>query len=139
MIPAKRPCVFLGRIGAVGENTAIEFLKRKGFQILDRNFRTPYGEIDIVALSPSRMMTRETTQKTEITFVEVKMRTSSTFGTPEESMTCRKISRLEKAIKIYLQKKYWIKNWRIDFIGITLDKKGRILHIEHTIDIEGRM
>lgn len=138
MTSAKRPCVFLGKIGTIGENAAIEFLKRKGFKILDRNFRTPYGEIDIVASTLSQP-TNKTLQKTEIIFVEVKMRTSVTFGTPEESMTCRKISRLEKAIKIYLQKKYWIKNWRMDFIGIMLDKKGRILHIEHTIDVEGRM
>lgn len=138
MKSAKRPCVFLGKTGTIGEDTAIEFLKRKGFQILDRNFRTPYGEIDIVASTLSQP-TNKILQETEIIFIEVKMRTSSTFGTPEESMTCRKISRLEKAIKIYLQKKYWIKNWRMDFVGITLDKRGEILHIEHTVDIEGKM
>ena len=62
-------------IGDRGEAAAIRFLEKKGYRILDKNYRCKSGEIDIVARD-----------KDNIAFVEVKTRTSVEFGLPEESL-----------------------------------------------------
>ena len=65
-----------GRLGEIGEEIAAQFLIKKGYRILDRNWRIKEGEIDIVALSP----------ESDIIFIEVKSRTSAAFGDPLESI-----------------------------------------------------
>jgi len=74
-------------IGQTGEEKAINYLKKNGYDILDRNFRTKYGEIDIIAKN-----------KNEIVFIEVKTRTSvnSLFGPAEFSIDSAKQQKLTK-------------------------------------------
>jgi len=76
--------------GKYGENLAIEYLKRHGYKIIDRNFRIRGGEIDIIAL-----------EKSTLVFIEVKTRTSLRFGYPQEAVTKSKIYFLERAAKFY--------------------------------------
>lgn len=118
-------------IGRRGEDIACLLLAESGFVILERNFRTKFGELDIVAL-------REKTEyEPPITvFVEVKTRTSSVFGTPEEAFDCRKRLRFERAALCYLADHSEVRDWRIDFIGITLDRSGRMIYREHVRDVE---
>ncbi len=79
--------------GIEGEDEACRFLKKKGYRIIDRNFRTRFGEIDIIAKE------REFT-----VFVEVKLRNSSFYGLPEESVDFRKQKKIIKSAEFYLQK-----------------------------------
>lgn len=77
--------------GKRGEAAAIRFLKKRGYSILDTNYRCRSGEIDIVAR-----------EKDNIVFVEVKTRTSIEFGLPEESLSTRKMTHLTKVALTYL-------------------------------------
>ena len=94
------------RIGKWGEDTAAEYLTQHGYEIIARNIRTPYGEIDIVAR-----------QGDIIIFVEVKTRTSNKMGLPEESITPRKREHMLAAADHYSAENE-IDHWQIDVIAI---------------------
>jgi len=94
------------RIGKWGEDTAAEYLTEHGYEIVSRNVRTPYGEIDIIA------------KQTDTTiFVEVKTRTSNKMGLPEESITPRKREHMLAAADYYATE-HEIDHWQIDVIAI---------------------
>lgn len=102
------------RLGAYGENLAGAFLIRRGYQIIDKNFRTNFGEIDLIAFKGD-----------ELLFVEVKTRTASNFGYPELAVDWRKIKHLIKAAKIYLSLKNYDNFWRLDIISVEIDKQNK--------------
>lgn len=81
-------------LGKIGEEKAIEFLKKNGYKIIDRNFRTKIGEIDIICK-----------KKREIVFIEVKTRSSDDFGLPEEAVNEKKLKRMEKVAYLYMELK----------------------------------
>jgi len=94
------------RIGKWGEDVATEYLAQKGYELITRNARTPYGEIDIIV------------KQGDITiFVEVKTRTSNTMGLPEESITPRKREHMLAAADHYAAE-HEIDHWQIDVIAI---------------------
>ena len=94
------------RVGKWGEETAVDYLKQKGYEIVGQNIRTPYGEIDIVA------------KQGDITlFVEVKTRTSNKMGLPEESITARKREHMIACAEHYAAE-HEIDHWQIDVISI---------------------
>ena len=94
------------RIGKWGEEVAAEYLAGRGYEILARNARTPYGEIDIVAK-----------QGEIVIFVEVKTRTSNKMGLPEESINTRKRQHMLSAAEHYTAE-HEIDHWQIDVISI---------------------
>lgn len=107
--------------GEIGEKIAQKFLKKKGFRILETNFRCKEGEIDIIA------------EKNKcIVFTEVRSKTTINFGTPEESVTKVKRNHLINAALRYLNlhSKLGLA-WRIDFIAVELTVQGKISRIEH--------
>ena len=108
-------------IGERGEAAAIRFLEKKGYRILDKNYRCKSGEIDIVARD-----------KDSIAFVEVKTRTSIEFGLPEESLSWRKKVHLTKVALNYLSHRS-IKgvNCRFDVVSVLM--KGENNHSIHLI------
>ena len=113
--------------GNLGEFLAQDFLKKKGYRILETNFRCHSGEIDIIAL-----------QRNTLVFAEVRCKTNSRFGSPEESITYTKMEHLKAAALYYLQNhgKYF-DSWRIDLVAIELDadyKLKRINQIENAIE-----
>jgi len=108
-------------LGTKGEDLAVEFLKRKGYRIISRNFRTPFGEIDIIA-----------EDKRTIVFVEVKTRADSTFGRPFEAVDYRKRERLRKVALFYLKHSGKDSPSRFDVLSIELD--GGRNRVEHIID-----
>ena len=112
--------------GALGEKLAKDFLKKKGYRILETNCRYPEGEIDIVAR-----------QKDFLVFVEVRTRKSLKFGTPEESITNIKRERMRQAAARYLQAHDNLPQfWRIDVVAIEMDNVGkpvRMAHIENAV------
>ncbi len=80
-------------LGQYGENTAAHFLERRGYQILESNYRTRFGEIDIIAK-----------EKDVICFVEVKTRTTPSHGNAFESVTPQKQKKLVRLALGYLEK-----------------------------------
>ncbi len=115
-------------IGALGEKIAEKFLRSRGFRILDKNFSAPFGEIDLVAKKENC-----------IVFVEVKTKTNAAFGEPLEAITKKKQRHILKNCQFYLKRHNLVDNsWRIDAIGIELDrdKEVRILrHVENAIEL----
>lgn len=80
------------RLGERGEDAAVAFLERAGMTVVERNWRSQAGEIDVVALDGE-----------ELVLVEVKTRRTRAKGTPEESVTPAKRRRYAKLAAAYLQ------------------------------------
>jgi putative endonuclease len=110
------------RVGKWGEQAAADFLAERGYEIVARNLRTPYGEIDLI------------TQKDGFTiFVEVKARTSKVFGPPEVAVTPRKQGHMLACAEHYAQQNE-IDHWQIDVIAIEeIAGKVEITHFENAI------
>lgn len=107
-------------LGGLGERLAADFLKKQGCQIIETNYRCPEGEIDIVAEKGDCLV-----------FVEVRARKSTSFGTPEESLTRAKKERLKNSGLHYLATHpHSLPQWRIDFVAIELDRQGRVSRME---------
>ena len=106
--------------GAIGEKLARDFLKKKGYSILETNYRCREGEIDIVAR-----------QKDCLVFIEVRTKSNLEFGSPEESITATKIRHLERAAQHYCQNSNKSPDsWRIDFVAVELDLNHKLKRIE---------
>lgn len=107
-------------IGKLGEEISTSYLKQKGFLILEKNFHSRFGEIDIIAKKDSTLV-----------FVEVKARSSSVFGTPAESVTSQKLKKLIKTANYYcLLHKNSSEDIRFDVLEVFLPEE-RINHIEN--------
>ena len=111
------------KIGEWGENEASDFLSNIGYEIIDRNVRTPRGEIDILAKSD------------EVTiFVEVRTLTSNRIAHLEETSTRQKQSHMKAAVEDYIQ---WqgIDQWQIDAIAVEgkPGSKPLITHFENVL------
>ncbi|AKM78966.1 TPA: YraN family protein [Candidatus Beckwithbacteria bacterium] len=105
--------------GKQGENLAVKFLQEKGYRILERNFRTRFGEVDIVAKDGQALV-----------FVEVKTKSSDSFGEPWEMVDERKLEQVKKMAQVYLQSKNYNQQsmrLRIDVVGVWLDS-GKLKH-----------
>lgn len=111
--------------GTTGEQLAGVYLQSKGFQILAQQYRTRFGEIDLICQDGD-----------EVVFVEVKTRRSDQYGYPEAAVTPEKIGKMMKVISAY-RSRYQLEEipWRIDVIAIVYASKDPdILHIAN-IDI----
>jgi putative endonuclease len=111
-------------LGAVGEQAAEHYLGEHGFVILERNVRTKYGEIDIIGMDGS-----------ELVFIEVKARTNTAYGFPEESINPGKRQHMIDSAQDYLCEHEEIDcDWRMDVIAIQYSKgnsKPVIRHFEN--------
>ncbi len=106
--------------GIRGEKLAQGFLKKRGYRILETNYRCPEGEIDIVAKD-----------KDSLVFIEVRTKTSLEFGSPEESITLTKKERLRTTASRYRQTHNDLPlSWRIDVVAVELNQQGKLLRIE---------
>jgi putative endonuclease len=107
-------------LGKEGEALALEYLKGKGYQILELNYRHHRDEADIIAMHGP-----------EIVFVEVKTRVNRYAGNPEEAVTPAKQKRLVKLADAYIQEKDIDAEARFDIIGIIINQNAQeIKHIE---------
>ena len=106
--------------GILGEKLAQKFLKKRGYRIVETNYRCPEGEIDIVAK-----------HKDYLVFIEVRTKKSREFGSPEESITPAKKERMKAAAAYYQQMHNDLPQlWRIDVVAIELNQKGKPSRIE---------
>ena len=111
-------------IGNIGEDMASAFLRKKKYGILARNYNTRQGEIDIIARKNDK-----------ISFVEVKSRTSKTFGSAAEAVTWKKRQHIMQAAIIYLQaERPGYKSYGFDVIEVYLTKEGELEKINHIED-----
>ena len=94
--------------GALGEELAIEYLKKKKYKILERNYKNKIGEVDIIARD-----------KRCVVFVEVKARSSNAFGLPCEAVDTRKQNKIRLVAMSYIkQKKLEEGNFRFDVLQV---------------------
>ena len=111
--------------GQWGEETAAHYLEGKGYTILERNFHTAHGEIDIIA-----------TKEETLVFVEVKTRSSHAFAYPEASVTRRKQAAMLFAAEEYIQAHSEnAESWQFDILAIErrTGEKPEIVHFENVI------
>ena len=109
------------KIGDIGENIACEFLVKRGFRVIDRNYLKKWGEIDVIAEKQGILH-----------FVEVKSVACATSDTyrPEENMHPGKLKRLSRVIQTYLMSKRVDKDWQLDLVTVKIDMDKRIGHCE---------
>jgi putative endonuclease len=112
------------RLGALGEQLAAEHLERQGFQIVERNYRTRWGELDIVAFDGHTLA-----------FCEVKTRRLQPgSGSPFDALRSHKRSQVRKMSGSWLierDDRPYAPVIRFDAIGVTFDLSGRFVGIEH--------
>ncbi len=108
------------RFGDFGERVAASHLEAKGYRILERNWSTREGEIDLIASRGS-----------DIVFVEVRSRQGRDLGPPEESITGRKAAHTRAAVAAYVQQHPEAPpNQRVDVVVLELDHRGRVMRVE---------
>lgn len=109
--------------GNQGEEMAVKFLKDKGYQIIDQNHSTKFGELDIIARKNNILI-----------FVEVKFKQTEDFGTPEEMIGINKLNQVRRTAEMYLlTNPDIVKNYdryQIDAVCI-VEETGRISHHEN--------
>ena len=102
-------------LGAQAERRAEAYLRGRGFEILERNYRAPCGELDLVAREGKILV-----------FVEVRSRASDAFGGAQESIGAAKRKRWVKTARLYLEKIRWEGEVRFDVVAFN---DGRLTHI----------
>lgn len=106
-------------LGRTGERLAAEKLISCGYQILERNFRCRYGEIDLVAEDGQ-----------DLVFVEVKTRRGDAYGRPEEAVTLRKQRKILEVASYYLSlHECFERSWRVDVVAVQLSVSGKLEEI----------
>ena len=107
--------------GGFGEEVAAKYLRSRNYSIIEKNFRTPFGEIDLIAERDGCVV-----------FLEVKTRISDHFGPPLSAITWAKKKRIIRNCQYYLKlKKILWGPCRIDVMGIKLDREFRIELIQY--------
>jgi putative endonuclease len=101
----------IGKRGKIAEDFAANLLLSKGYKILERNFRSKFGEIDIIAKEGGSLV-----------FVEVKARWSKNFGSPEDAVTPQKLYKIQKTAEYFslLHKGLPVKE-RIEVVALEIE------------------
>lgn len=119
-------------VAVEGEELATQFLRKKGYKIIERNFRKRYGEIDIIALDEST----GTGLNQTLVFIEVKTKSNFNYGQPFESITPWKLRSVIKTAQFYKMIHPKLPDrMRIDAISVKLFGRGRPDFIEHIQNI----
>ena len=105
--------------GRCGEDAAAAFLKKKGYKIVEQNYRNKIGEIDIIAKN-----------KENLVFVEVKTRKSEKFGTPAEAVTYYKKQKIVNTAKWYLSYNPTELNIRFDVVEVYGSFDGTVFNLD---------
>ena len=115
------------QLGKSGEEFAVGLLKQNGYKIIARNYKTKLGEIDIIA-----------SDKDTICFIEVKLRSSDRFGTPQEAVLAKKQRQISRASLLYLKDNDLLnKKARFDVVAIIYSKSKPILNlIKNAFDLD---
>jgi putative endonuclease len=106
--------------GKLGEEIAKGYLIKKGYKIIEQNFKTKYGEIDLICLKAK-----------ELVVVEVRTKVGDYFGSPEESLTKKKLRKLWLNARNYAAKIKWQGEIKIDAVCIVLDSDKSLKSINY--------
>jgi len=101
------------KLGAYGESLAANFLIKRNYKIIAKNFRSPDGEIDLIAKNKNQ----------ELIFVEVKTRTADLYGYPEHAVNQVKIKKIIKTAQHYLEINRIEAIWELAIISVEINKK----------------
>jgi putative endonuclease len=106
------------RRGAAAEQHVAGIAQERGWRILDRNFRTRTGEIDLIALDGDVLV-----------FAEVRARTGTQFGLADDTVDHRKLGKVTRTALEYVEQhpQYQDLYWRVDLFALTLDRSGRVV------------
>lgn len=110
-------------LGARGEEAAAAHLARRGYRILERNWRGRRGELDIVC-----------ERKGTLVFVEVKTRTPGPMNAPHQGLTPAKMERVARTVSEYLTRhEAWDRPCRLDLVAVTVPEGGEpeVEHVEN--------
>ena|SRR3989344_6837192 len=103
-------------IGKLGEDAVCEYIKNRGYKILERNMRKTWGEVDIIAIAPDKTLC----------FIEVKaLKNMGTNGLhPEDHLTSQKLAKIKRTAQLYASKHKDLvneeKGWRIDLAAVDI-------------------
>ncbi|MEK9131660.1 MAG: YraN family protein [Patescibacteria group bacterium] len=139
------------KVGKKGEDLACTYLSEKGFEIIDRNYLRPWGEIDIVAkkakklyfievksVSANLSVTRETLLRISAGASNYAGQAPNDHYRPEDNVHPKKLERMRKVIQTYLFSKYGDRevDWQFDVVTVYLDytlKKAKVERLENVI------
>ena len=111
------------KLGAWGETCASDYLSKKGYELLEKNYHTRYGEIDLIMKVGDQLVA-----------VEVKTRKSTTFGIAEDSITQKKYQAIQSTMFVYLESRPDLgTDWQLDILVIEINLLGNpeIIHYEN--------
>jgi putative endonuclease len=113
-------------LGSEGEALAAEFLRKKGYRIIAKNYKTSIGEIDIIAKDGDTFV-----------FLEVKTRTNETFGYPFEAVNGHKRRKIKNVALLFLKRMKEEVPARFDVLSISSTGDGRqeITHIKDAFEV----
>ena len=105
------------KVGRIGEDIAAQFLERKGYRVIEKNYRKPWGEIDIIAEKGGT-----------VRFVEVKAVSRESFPDgsremdyrPEEMVDLRKLRKLARTANLYMERTKDEREFQIDVVGVIM-------------------
>ena len=101
------------KLGQWGEEQAIRYLEARGCRVAARNWRCTAGEADVVVLDGGCLA-----------FVEVRTRRGRAYGSPEESITPKKLARMAAVAESYVYEKGWEGDWRLDVVAVQVCAGG---------------
>ena len=113
-------------LGKEGERVAEQYLKNKGYKLVERNYRCPVGELDLIVLD-----------RRVVVFVEVKTRSGHGYGSPLEAVEFRKQRKMIQAAQYFLSaKKLHQRDARFDVVGISWPGREPVVeHIENAFEL----
>lgn len=107
------------KTGTLGETQAAEFLRQKGWEIVVRNYRHKHAEIDLIVKKQNLLV-----------FVEVKTRSSTSFGEPEAFVDAKKAAKIFEGAEQYTFENNWNGNIRFDIVSVKVGDPPEIEHFE---------
>ena len=113
-------------LGQEGERLAERYLQKKGYTLVERNYRCPAGELDLIVLD-----------QRVVVFVEVKTRTGHGFGSPLEAVEFRKQRKMIQAAQFFLaEKRLQQRDARFDVVGVSWPGREPVVeHIENAFEL----
>ena len=112
-------------LGKEGEDLAVSFCRKKGYKVLEKNYRTTFGEIDIIAKDGDGLV-----------FIEVKTRTDNSFGYPFEAVNSRKREKIRRVALCFMKKYRQEVPARFDVLSIIIQEgKKRVEHIKDAFEV----
>ncbi len=121
------------KTGNKGEQIAADYLANKGYEILERNYRNKWGEVDIVA---SHKLKVHKVEQEYIVFVEVKTKTEEIYGEPWEMINKHKLKQITQMGHLWCMENHYHGLLRIDVVGVWLDMSGEVMRVAHWENVQ---